>query len=257
MMSNELIPDRETLVGLLGAGQGWGVLVQDPDTSFSVLDGEGKVLYANKQSATMVADGDPQTIKGRNLIDFLPAEVAKERIRYITRVFETGQNLAINSVWKGKRTRTRLVRINGVEPDSVYVIAIARFVPGINGDLCVDSTSESINAKNIDLGPLSNLTPRELEVLSLIGEGLSAAAIAKKLFRSVKTIEWYRASLGNKLSVTNRVELARYAIRAGLAPGLDEGDEGDGRPGEDGPNWGKGPKALTSTVNRIGPEHVN
>lgn len=252
-MSNELIPDRDVLVKLLGAGQGWETLAQDPDTSFSVLDSEGNVQYANRHAATMVADGDPQSIMGRNLADFLPAEAAKEQIRFVNRVFESGQSLTINSIWRGRRTRTRLTRINGVLPDSMYVIAIARYVPGINGDLNADPVGESVNAKNIDLGPLSNLTPRELEVLSLIGEGLSAAAIAKKLFRSVKTIEWYRASLGNKLSVTNRVELARYAISAGLAPGLTEGDQDNDRPGDKGPTWGRGPKALTSTVNRVGP----
>jgi DNA-binding NarL/FixJ family response regulator len=32
----------------------------------------------------------------------------------------------------------------------------------------------------------------------------------------VKTIEWHRVSLGTKLGVTNRVELARIAIRAGV-----------------------------------------
>ena len=67
-----------------------------------------------------------------------------------------------------------------------------------------------------DLGPLSVLTERELEVLAFIGEGLPTAEIARRLHRSVRTIEWHRRSLGSKLKATNRVDLARIAIRAGL-----------------------------------------
>jgi len=67
-----------------------------------------------------------------------------------------------------------------------------------------------------DAGPLKSLTRREFEVLGLIGEGLSTAAIAQRLGRSVKTVEGHRVALGSKLVVANRVELARIAIRAGL-----------------------------------------
>ncbi len=63
---------------------------------------------------------------------------------------------------------------------------------------------------------MSALTERELEVLAFIGEGLATAEIARRLHRSAKTVEWHRRSLGSKLRVTNRVELARIAIRAGL-----------------------------------------
>ena len=51
---------------------------------------------------------------------------------------------------------------------------------------------------------------------SFIGEGLSTSEIASRLHRSVKTIEWHRASLGTKLKAANRVELARHAIKLGL-----------------------------------------
>ncbi|MEO1236442.1 MAG: LuxR C-terminal-related transcriptional regulator [Planctomycetota bacterium] len=62
------------------------------------------------------------------------------------------------------------------------------------------------------------MTPREKLVLSLIGRGFSIPQIADRLFRSVKTIETHRQSLGRKLGVSNRVELARIAIQTGLAP---------------------------------------
>lgn len=67
-----------------------------------------------------------------------------------------------------------------------------------------------------DLGALSILTPRELEVLRYLSEGLTTPEIAKILHRSPRTIQWHRMSLGVKLRVSSRVDLARIAIRAGL-----------------------------------------
>jgi DNA-binding NarL/FixJ family response regulator len=71
-------------------------------------------------------------------------------------------------------------------------------------------------AKCHDHGELGRLTARELEILKLIGIGLSTSEIAAKLGRSVKTIEWHRVALGEKMGITNRVELARIAIAAGI-----------------------------------------
>lgn len=63
---------------------------------------------------------------------------------------------------------------------------------------------------------LEIISPREREVLALIGMGLSSNDIAKKLCRSLKTVESHRLKLGKKLGMKNRVQLARIAIVAGL-----------------------------------------
>ncbi|MBL1216848.1 MAG: DNA-binding response regulator [Planctomycetes bacterium] len=64
--------------------------------------------------------------------------------------------------------------------------------------------------------PISTLTPRELEVMRLIAKGLSTKEIAGILHRSPKTIDAHRTSLMRKLSIDDRVELTRYAIREGI-----------------------------------------
>lgn len=68
------------------------------------------------------------------------------------------------------------------------------------------------------LAQLDSLTAREREVLALLGRGLSMPEIARRLHRSPKTVESHRLALGRKLKASNRVELARIAITAGLAP---------------------------------------
>ncbi len=64
---------------------------------------------------------------------------------------------------------------------------------------------------------LEALTPRELEVLRLIGKGLSRTEIAGQLCRSAKTIDGHQERLMKKLAIDSRAELMRFAIREGLA----------------------------------------
>jgi DNA-binding NarL/FixJ family response regulator len=60
------------------------------------------------------------------------------------------------------------------------------------------------------------LTPRELQVLKLIAEAYSSKEIAKELVISIKTVERHRQNILDKLGMSDRVELTRYAIRRGL-----------------------------------------
>ncbi|MEV0334947.1 response regulator transcription factor [Nocardia sp. NPDC050717] len=64
--------------------------------------------------------------------------------------------------------------------------------------------------------PETILTPREEEVLKLIAEGNSARDIAATLVISVKTVDRHRANILQKLGLRDRLDLTRYAIRAGL-----------------------------------------
>jgi len=64
--------------------------------------------------------------------------------------------------------------------------------------------------------PAKAITDREEEILKLVAEGNSSKEIADLLFISVKTVERHRANLLAKLGLKDRLELTRYAIRAGL-----------------------------------------
>jgi DNA-binding CsgD family transcriptional regulator len=61
--------------------------------------------------------------------------------------------------------------------------------------------------------PLSNLSPREKEVLQLIAEEHTSLEIAKMLFISEKTVEKHRARLMEKLNVRNLAGLVRLAVK--------------------------------------------
>lgn len=59
------------------------------------------------------------------------------------------------------------------------------------------------------------LSPRELQVLRLVGEGLTTAQIADKLFTSPRTVETHRQNIMEKTGAKNTAALVRYAMERG------------------------------------------
>jgi DNA-binding NarL/FixJ family response regulator len=61
-----------------------------------------------------------------------------------------------------------------------------------------------------------SLTPREIEVLGLLVEGLSNKMIAARLGISDQTVKFHVAAICGKLGAANRTDAVRHAIRRGL-----------------------------------------
>jgi len=85
--------------------------------------------------------------------------------------------------------------------------------PGVQQRLVATATARVATGAALEL----DLTPREREVLALIGQGLPNAAIAQKLFVSEATVKTHINNLFAKLSVRDRAEAVRLAIQHGLA----------------------------------------
>src|SRR6185295_7012428 len=60
------------------------------------------------------------------------------------------------------------------------------------------------------------LTPREVQVLELLAEGLANKAIAERLHISDQTVKFHVASISGKLGAANRTDAVRRAVRRGL-----------------------------------------
>jgi DNA-binding NarL/FixJ family response regulator len=61
-----------------------------------------------------------------------------------------------------------------------------------------------------------SLTPREIEVLELLAEGLPNKAIALRLRISDQTVKFHVSSISGKLGAKNRTDAVRRAVRRGL-----------------------------------------
>lgn len=61
-----------------------------------------------------------------------------------------------------------------------------------------------------------DLTPRELEVLTLIAGGMTNAEIGEELVISVKTVDRHRENIMRKLNMHSRIDLVKYALKMGL-----------------------------------------
>jgi two-component system response regulator NreC len=65
-------------------------------------------------------------------------------------------------------------------------------------------------------GPPGNLTDREVEILRLIAHGHTNTEIGALLFLSVRTVESHRAHIQQKLLLSSRAELVKYALEHGV-----------------------------------------
>jgi two-component system, NarL family, nitrate/nitrite response regulator NarL len=74
------------------------------------------------------------------------------------------------------------------------------------------AAAKSKNAdRDLDANPLSALTAREEQILSLVAEGLSNKEVGAQLKLSEKTVKYYMTNILQKLQVRNRVEAALLA----------------------------------------------
>jgi DNA-binding NarL/FixJ family response regulator len=65
-------------------------------------------------------------------------------------------------------------------------------------------------------GLVEALTPREVEVLELVAQGLANKAVASRLAISDQTVKYHLASISGKLGAINRTDAVRRALRRGL-----------------------------------------
>lgn len=83
-------------------------------------------------------------------------------------------------------------------------------------DAVVERLREGGRARAPSGSRLSALSPREMEILRLVGRGMTRSTIARAVCRSLKTIDSQHTSIMRKLDIHDRAELTRFAIAEGL-----------------------------------------
>jgi DNA-binding NarL/FixJ family response regulator len=91
----------------------------------------------------------------------------------------------------------------------------------VRGEVHLDSEIARRLTQDLRCGPAGPalLTPRERQILALLGEGLSNREIANILVISERTARTHVSNVLSKLNLTSRTQAALMAIREGLVPG--------------------------------------
>lgn len=121
---------------------------------------------------------------------------------YAERALRAG---ALGYVNKDQATNKIIDAIRRVLEDKVYLSETMT-------DLMLQRTAGS-GMVEITRSPIEQLADRELEVFSLIGQGVKTADIALRLHLSVKTVETYRDRIRQKLDLGDGTRLAQFATK--------------------------------------------
>tara|TARA_Y100001933_G_C18952131_1_gene544251 strand:- start:549 stop:1214 length:666 start_codon:yes stop_codon:yes gene_type:complete len=185
----------------------------DPAVGFALCDIDGRVVWVNDRSAELFIKGPAEQAVGRTLDELLGEEWAGERLEMFRRIAETGRPIISRHILHGRQLQSTIrLLTESEEDDPIFSIVTSEGEHDPNDP----DAFEIVESKFVHLGPLDSLTRREIEVLALIGHGMTSKQIASMLHRSVRTIEQHADSIRGKLKGATRVQLAQFARAACL-----------------------------------------
>ena len=195
-------------------------LLTDPQAGVSILKVSGELLFANDQAARIFLgeQADASKTRDRSLWSLFPEQVVREWADFGAKVLRSGEPAMVRTIWRGHQVFSWVTPLDAGAPAAeARLLVISRHSCGA---VCAGEDDQPrfaiYETSTVSLGDLDILSPRELEVLALVGQGLSIKEIAAMLHRSEKTIQNHRDSIGAKLGLANRVHVAAVARRAGL-----------------------------------------
>lgn len=184
--------------------------------AISIVRADGLITYVNEATLTMFTDsGSTDDRVGMNLLDLQPVEFFRERLALLKRLARTGKAGVVRDLWQGRQVLTHMKPLP-LEPGEQLISFLLIHVPQAGSERGTANEDVFYDAEHQSLGKLAELSNRELEVLALVGQGLSASAIAKQLHRTVETVNSHKAALLKKLRCDSSTQLALIAHNAGL-----------------------------------------
>lgn len=196
------------------------MLTREPNTGVGIITIAGEIVYANEQAVRIFhgPDAASKDYIGRCWSDHMPDDWTRERLAILANVKRTGVPVLMRSIWRGFQHFTWIYPVaRETDGPDTFLTLTRRVQDDTEAEQLAPSSQYSwVDSKFANLGPLDVLSDRELEVLALLGQGLTIEDAAKVLFRSPETIKSHRKSIGEKLGVSDRLMLAKIAARAGL-----------------------------------------
>ena len=144
------------------------------------------------------------------VMDGIEATRQIKKLRPKTRIITLTSFAEDNKIWSAIQAGAEGYLLKGVSPtDLVEAIkSVHNGAAAVHPDIAKKLMLHISGRDRI--GSAETLTPRELEVLELISEGLSNEEIANKLFVSLHTVKTHVHNILHKLGMTHRVQAALY-----------------------------------------------
>ena len=195
------------------------VVSHDPLARRAIADLVAQV--GDSEVVGMVDPGAASSFEGRTSTpDVVVWEATAEPpdLRRLGELSHTGRPVVALVTNAEQARRVRAIGATAVLPRGVDAPALRAALAAVLEGLAVsDPRLEPPSGESLDPDDLGeSLTPRELEVLGLIAEGLSNKAIAARLGIRESTIKDHVNSLLDKLGAQSRTEAVTLALRRGL-----------------------------------------
>ncbi|MEM9588247.1 MAG: LuxR C-terminal-related transcriptional regulator [Planctomycetota bacterium] len=215
MSTNDDTRPATTPVIPLASDAVWQAITSTPGVGVSVIDVDGKLVFVNPTTSHLFFVDPDADYHGKYLTDFHPEAFVRERLAMIRQVLDQRKPLSIRHIYLGRGITSTVWPLSDEEPPFDRVLVVSREHGQVDLEVSPNEI-ETIETEYIDLGHLSALTPREVEVLALLGQGLGVPQVANCLHRSPKTIEHHKASISQKLHLRGQAELVTIVAGIGL-----------------------------------------
>ena len=182
-------------------------------------DGEAAVrLAVTEEPDVLLLDLKMPKLDGISVISRLRSRGASTRILVLTSF--TAQQQVIPAIQAGADGYL----LKDADPSELEqaIRAVYRGDPLLAPEAAA-AVMAAVSGQTPDFPELDRLTPRERQVLTGLGHGLSNRGLAEELFITEKTIKTHVSSILMKLGLADRVQAALFAVRVGLADPRDIG----------------------------------
>ena len=190
-------------------------LLMDTSCRVLILARSSEILGLN-QAAVDFLGSSLERLVGTRLVDHYPIEIREHVLRWLSVPFVTsdetvqGEYILHGQRWKSIARRLPVVegedRIICVSQPRSDLIPLAR----------INELISIYRDRKVALASLAVLTDRELEVAALLSASLTDSEIARELHRSIRTVHAHRRSIGQKLGLKRRSEVAELFRSRGL-----------------------------------------
>lgn len=171
-----------------------------------VFDGKDVVqIIQITQPDIILLDINLPTINGLDLAKELKQSFASLKIIFLSmytepRFVEQSKQLQVDGYLLKNSTKEELIKgIAAVLNGNIY------YDPRLN------QTKISLHHDDFFVKQFS-LTPREVEIIRMIKDGMNTGEIAERLFLGLETVKTHRKNIYYKLSITKSTELIKFAI---------------------------------------------